>query len=211
MEPSPPNAWLWMEMSKVRFTAVMSLLSRKHMSSATFTTNLLPLRGVPSSMAVQCEKAAKRPRNSQQNHQRKIHERASLAGLIGPLVNIDVQRSPHFACDERKQPIPKARAAQALGVGDVEAQICGASSDRGLLLGLEFPEPSLNVREQMRLVAVWAGQCSYPSRQGSEGLSIQIDACINLTARCWAVEFQRCHQYGDSKSPMFCRIGIATL
>jgi hypothetical protein len=96
-------------------------------------------------------------------------------------------------------------------VGFVKPQICSPGSVRGLLLGLEFSEPSLNVREQMRLVAVWAGQCSYPSRQGSEGLSIQIDAGINLTARRWAVEFQRCHQYGDSKSPMFCRIGIATL
>jgi hypothetical protein len=55
-----------------------------------------------------------------------------------------------------------------------------SGSDQRLLLGLEVPQPSLNVREQMRLVAVRTSQWSYPSRQGSEGLGIEIDTDIHF-------------------------------
>ena len=56
--------------SKARFTAVMSFSSRRHMSSAIFTTNFLPLRGEPILMGVRCksEETDKRQRNSKQNH-----------------------------------------------------------------------------------------------------------------------------------------------
>ncbi len=43
------------------------ILKSQAMSSAIFTTNLLPLKRVPSSMVVQCEKTAKRLSNSKQD------------------------------------------------------------------------------------------------------------------------------------------------
>jgi hypothetical protein len=94
---------------------------------------------------------------------------------------------------EESRAIPQARAAQLLGVGGVEPQFGASGSDRRLLLGLEFPQPSLNVREQMRLVAVRTIQWGYSSRQGSEGLGIEIDTGIHFSPRRWAVEFQECH------------------
>ena len=71
MEPLQPNAWLWMEQSKVQFTAVTSFSSRRHMSSAIYTTNLLPLRGEPilTGVRCKCEETDKHLRNSKQNHE----------------------------------------------------------------------------------------------------------------------------------------------
>jgi hypothetical protein len=80
-----------------------------------------------------------------------------------------------------------------------------------VLLGLEFPQPSLNVREQMRLVAVRTSQGGYPSRQGSEGLGIEIDTGIHFSPCRWAVKFQQCHRVSKFQSLGFCRVGISNL
>jgi hypothetical protein len=69
-----------------------------------------------------------------------------------------------------------------------------------IITRLEFPQPSLNVCEQVGRVAVRASQWSYPSRQGSEGLGIQIDTGIHLAVRYWAVKFQQCHPYATPKA-----------
>ena len=57
-----------------------------------------------------------------------------------------------------------------------------SGSGQRLLLGLEFPQPSLNVREQIRLVAVRTSQWGYPSWQGGEGLGIEIDTSFHHCA-----------------------------
>jgi hypothetical protein len=64
-------------------------------------------------------------------------------------------------------------------VGHLEAFIRERKSDLSpglLVFRLEFAQPSLNVRKEVRIIAMWAGQRGNRSRQGSEALCIQIDS-----------------------------------